>query len=765
MSGTPKHTNASLEAERRRRVQEEREERAREEALRRAAEEARRAAERRDRVREAAGSQAVALLTRLSALEAAAGSRFVPTGPAADLRAGAQQAVDNARAAATEDAARAAQRLVGELAGRLDRLTAEVRAASQAADQLAAEAADAEAELTRTAASASARYLPAGGPAGWGGELDRVRQAVNDATDAEALRRAAAELSRVRGEVRRAAADADAAGRDAATADADARRLTEEIDAFAAGSLAPHAETGRVASLAATAGRLAAELSRAADRAAVADVRRALAAARDEFREAAGAAAANQRSAHLAAEGQELARLRGEVEALDPARSRKFDPTGWADLEAQLDAADGRLAGGQLEAGRQALAAARTGFDAHRREVARRFRQWQAERDTATQATAAARTAVETVRGDARRVRWVATPLHDLDRRLQDADRQVVREEFVPAAAAAREVGRDAARVGTLADDLAAEADRLTELRARAAAVQPTPGRTFDPTGARDTARHLDAADTALKANKLDDARTQVAAAQDRLARHEAAALAAAARWQQESDAAAAALAAARDRLAAFVADPVVGKWQGPALAEWDGQLTRAAADLAAATGDPDLDRPRFAAAARTAAALTAAGPKLVAGANEFQVQADLQTQISDGVTRVMAELGFHVQTVLENPGDPRSAVVLQATRDNGDLIDVAVEHHGRIEYSVGGRLEKAEEVQVVEGRSKVVKKCDEAEAQILRMHELLLGLGINTDGLKWDDQPPDDDGAAAENPELARLRLAQQRIRAVGRK
>lgn len=762
MSGSPKYSYASLAEDRRRQAQEERERRAAEEAARRAAEEARLAIERRDRLREEAGTQAVSLLRRLSALESEAGSRFVPSGTAGGLRGNLQQATEEARGAATEPAARTVQRRVSELAVQFDRLATQVRTAARAADQLGSEVAEAEAELDRIASAASARHvLPAGATSGWSESLGRVRQSVAAASDAEGLRRIATELSGVRAEIRRAGADAEAAQQDAVVAGGELRKLTDDIDTFARGPLRPHAEPGRVEALEGTAAQLTEELDHAAGRAAVAEVRRGTAAAADELHEVTEAAAATQRSAHLAAEAQVLARLRGEVGGLDVARCQKFDATGWADLQAKLATSDRHLGRGELELGRTALAAARSAFDAHRTGVARRFQQWQLERDRAVQALAEARSATEAVRRDARRVRFIATPLHDLDRRLSEADRQIGREEFAAARPAAQAVAQEAARLGTLADQLASEADRLTELRTRAAGAQPVAGRTFDSNGARDTARYLDAAETAIKGNKLTDAQQQLDAARDRLTRHEQAARDAAEQWQKEHDEATTALAAGRARLETLRADPVVGKWQPAALADWEKALTQAAAELAATRGDLDLDRPRFASARKAAANLSAAEAKLAAEANALQVQADLQMQIGTGVLRVMEELGFAVAGGLQDPADPRSAILLQASRDNGDMIDVAVEHEGKIEYTIGGRLESKTDVVVVEGRDKKVRRCDQAEEQILRMHEMLAQLGIETSELSWPDKPPPDDTAVeASNPALAVMRQNQQRKR-----
>jgi hypothetical protein len=283
----------------------------------------------------------------------------------------------------------------------------------------------------------------------------------------------------------------------------------------------------------------------------------------------------------------------------------------------------------------------------------------------------------------------------------------------------------------------------------------------FDPEGSREIARLLDAACSALKQHRLDTARQHGTAARDRLTRHEEAARATATKWQKDHDDATATLAATRARLAALRADPVIGRWQEAGIAELERTLDQAQAELGQLRGDPDRDRQRFDNITRTADRLTPTITRLVTEANRLQVQADLQQQIADGVTRAMHDLGFAVAPALENPADPRSAIVLQASRDNGDLINVAVEHEGRIEYDVGGRLEKREEVGAL---GKPVKRCDEAEEQILRMHEILRALGINTDGLKWDDQPPPDDhGAAMANPVLAGLRQTQPRVKRAG--
>src|SRR5207244_553558 len=132
------------------------------------------------------------------------------------------------------------------------------------------------------------------------------------------------------------------------------------------------------------------------------------------------AATAARRSAHLAAEAQALARLRGEVAALDPARCQKFHPAGWTELQARLAAADAHLGRGELEASRPALAAARQAFDLHRTHVAREFQTWQRRRDDATAELAAGRTRLEGITRDEERRKWVAGPPHDLAKQADE---------------------------------------------------------------------------------------------------------------------------------------------------------------------------------------------------------------------------------------------------------------------------------------------------------------------------------------------------------
>lgn len=753
MSGSPKYSYASLQAERRRQAEQARQLRQQEEAARRAAAERRSAEERRDRLRAQAVSQGATLSGTIHGLLSSPAARFLAAGVGDELAGALGPLASDAQSAPDEASAQAVLRRLNDLSARVRRLVAAASAADALSNEVRADLETAEGELNGAANGRAARFLPEGAAAAWRDQLERLYQAAASAGDVEALRQCLADTGAWRGRVRQAANEAEAVRVASELAATDLRRVRGQCDALGGGELRPFAESGSVERLEGRVGELETTLPQATRRDAVASVHGEVRATGEEVRQVTETAAAVRRAAHLDQEGQALARLSGEVAALDAARSAKFDAAGWSTLRSGLAAARAHLDRKELEAGREALAAARNTFAAHTALVTRSFARWQRERDQAAAAQAAAVGALDAVRQDPDRRRWAYPAATDIERKLKEVERQIERDEFAAAERLASEAAGEATLLAATTDQCKAEAARLAELKARSATTQPMAGHTFDVDGAHDLARYLDAAESALKKGRLDEATETLSAAFDRLESHERTAAAEAERWQKDHDEAEVAVEAAARSVAALAEDEVVGRWAPDGVAGLNRQVETARGAFA---------RGRFSDAVRAVARVPAEGQALAERASKMQLQADLQAEIAEGVARVMSEMGFFVDWTLQAPDNPRSPHLLSARRDSGDEITASVEPEGRISYEIGGRLEKRSRVN---RRGDLVRECDSAEEQIRKMHDVLRELGIDTTDLTWDGQPPPDDHeTAVENPALAQIRVEQHRTRAARR-
>ena len=98
--------------------------------------------------------------------------------------------------------------------------------------------------------------------------------------------------------------------------------------------------------------------------------------------------------------------------------------------------------------------------------------------------------------------------------------------------------------------------------------------------------------------------------------------------------------------------------------------------------------------------------------------------------------------------GVPSSATIIQAVRIGGGAVAVSVPQEGDIWYDVSDFPMRAENTD----DGKTIRTCDEAEQEIVRLHEAMKeAFGIEMSELNWDGKDPDRVRKAAERlPESA---------------
>ena len=103
-----------------------------------------------------------------------------------------------------------------------------------------------------------------------------------------------------------------------------------------------------------------------------------------------------------------------------------------------------------------------------------------------------------------------------------------------------------------------------------------------------------------------------------------------------------------------------------------------------------------------------------------------------------MNQMGFVVQAgspLLEYPGDPASASIIQAQRLGGGAIAVSVPQEGEIWYDVDGYPMRVE----TNSDGREVRSCDEAQEQIEQLHLAMeKTFGIQMGELMWEGRDPD---------------------------
>ncbi len=132
----------------------------------------------------------------------------------------------------------------------------------------------------------------------------------------------------------------------------------------------------------------------------------------------------------LAGEESELTKLEHQVAALDRARSDKFDRTGAMNLARLLADARSNLQSQDLPQVRRDIVAAQQILVRHQVEVTKQFVAWQAARDRAEMALAAASDRIAGIRADEIIVRWGSGEIASLEERLVRTRKLLSEERF-----------------------------------------------------------------------------------------------------------------------------------------------------------------------------------------------------------------------------------------------------------------------------------------------------------------------------------------------
>jgi len=173
-------------------------------------------------------------------------------------------------------------------------------------------------------------------------------------------------------------------------------------------------------------------------------------------------------------------------------------------------------------------------------------------------------------------------------------------------------------------------------------------------------------------------------------------------------------------RLAGLRADDLVMRW-------CPEQVTAAAAEL---------ERLRSGAGSAEAVdAILAQLSGLPRKARDAQEVEERRRYIASGIAESMREMGFVVsEPSLEYPGMAQSALVFEGVRASGGQVAVSVPVEGDVWYAVNGypmRLEAA-----TSGGEATT--CDEAEREILAMHDVLKDrFGVQMGPIGWQGKDP----------------------------
>ena len=293
-----------------------------------------------------------------------------------------------------------------------------------------------------------------------------------------------------------------------------------------------------------------------------------------------------------------------------------------------------------------------------------------------------------------------------------------------------------------LCEDLAVEEAEVVKLEQRIAALDRARSEKFDRPGFDDVTNVLTSARSHLQRQDLAQARRDAATAHQKLEKHRTDVAERFTAWQAAKDRAELSLVTVGDRIAGFRADEVVVRWASDDIAALDEQL-ESVAKL--------VQTEQFEQIATECVVLLEAGETIVARVQDLQLKEDRRQYIVNGIVEVMVQNGFVVQQgypALEHPGVPSSATTIQAERIGGGAVAVSVPQEGEIWYDVSGFPMRAE----TNIDCKEIRSCDEAEEQIVRMHEAMEeAFGIETSELLWDSKDPDRVRKAAERlPESA---------------
>ena len=298
------------------------------------------------------------------------------------------------------------------------------------------------------------------------------------------------------------------------------------------------------------------------------------------------------------------------------------------------------------------------------------------------------------------------------------------------------------AETAKLCEDLAVEEAEVVKLEQRIAALDRARSEKFDRPGFDDVTNLLKSARSHVQRQDLPQARRDAATAHQKLEKHRTDVAQRFTAWRAAKDRAELSLVTVGDRIAGLRADEVVLRWASDELAALEERFESVAKLVQAE---------QFEQISAECPILLEASETIVAQGQELQLKEDRRQYIVQGIVEVMGQMGFVVQQgspALEHPGIPSSATTIQAERIGGGAVAVSVPQEGEIWYDVSGFPMLAG----TDADGKAIRTCDEAEQEIVRLHESMKeAFGIEMSELNWDGKDPDRVRKAAERlPESA---------------
>ena len=286
-----------------------------------------------------------------------------------------------------------------------------------------------------------------------------------------------------------------------------------------------------------------------------------------------------------------------------------------------------------------------------------------------------------------------------------------------------------ASRIARHEADLVDAAAYLAKLRKRMGSIDQTASDRLAPGERTQLDGLVDAAANALAQKAPAKCVHLLRQADDRIADHESLLHTATTQEQENQARCRAALDEVVDRLDGLRSDAVVSRW-------CPAEIGRIAHSLSLA--EDAFHARRYGDVTIVAAEITRAVDDLMKRAMEIQLEEDRRQYVVNGIIQALGQLGFVVQTgspALEHPGVQSSSVIIQARRVGGGAVAVSIPQHGDIWYDVDGYPKRSEGT----WDGQVLASCDEAEAQLTRLHEVINEeFGIETDGLHWHGKDPE---------------------------
>jgi hypothetical protein len=182
------------------------------------------------------------------------------------------------------------------------------------------------------------------------------------------------------------------------------------------------------------------------------------------------------------------------------------------------------------------------------------------------------------------------------------------------------------------------------------------------------------------------------------------------------------------DRIAVLKLDTTIMQWMNEEVRALENKLVEISVMI---------DRDEFAASQTFASALLQKTEDIVQKAEVMQLYEDRRQYVIQGIMDVMEDMGFIIQAgypAPEYPNTPSSATIIQAARLGGGDIALSIPQQGEVWYEVNGFPMQMEEG----GAGAAVYKCDEAEKEIGKIHNMLReSYGIQMGELRWEGKDP----------------------------